>query len=42
MLAGARPALAIAGAGLCSASCMAFVLAGRSGLVLREVQYEQP
>jgi MFS family permease len=41
MLAGARPTLAIAGAGLCSAGCVAFVLAGRSGLVLREVQYER-
>ena len=41
MLAGARPALAIAGAGLCSVSCLAIVLAGRPGLVLRKVQHEQ-
>lgn len=42
LLAGPRPALAIAGAGLCSVCFLAIVLAGRSGPVLRRVQHERP
>lgn len=42
MLAGARATLAIAGAGLCLVSGIAFSRAGHIGYILREVPLEQP